>query len=56
VPHYLLDRLSEFSADIAILYFTLERKDEVAEILRLAKCGGKYEGKYTRGLYCRTIL
>lgn len=56
VPHYLLDRLSEFSADIAILFFTLETKDEVAEILRLARSGGKYEGKYTRGLYYRTIL
>ena len=31
-------------------------KDEVAEILRLARSGGKYEGKYTRGLYYRTIL
>ncbi len=55
-PHYLLDRIGEFSSDYAILYFTFETESEVKEILNSAKSGKKPTGEFTRGLYYRTVL
>ncbi len=54
-PTYLAERIDEFSADYAILHFTIEEKSECAEIIK------RYEGKlppvtdYTRGLYYRGV-
>jgi putative protease len=54
-PTYLAERIDEFSADYAILYFTTEEKEECAEIIN------RYEKKlppdtdYTRGLYYRGV-
>ena len=56
VPHYLLDRVQEFCCDKAILYFTTEDIGEVEKIISMAKEKSAPEGKYTRGLYYRTIL
>ena len=56
VPHYLLDRVQEFCCDKAILYFTTEDVSEVEKIISMAKEKSAPEGKYTRGLYYRTIL
>ena len=56
VPHYLLDRVQEFGCDKAILYFTTEDIGEVEKIISMAKEKSAPEGKYTRGLYYRTIL
>ena len=56
VPHYLLDRVQEFGCDKAILYFTTEDIGEVEKIISMAKEKAAPEGKYTRGLYYRTIL
>lgn len=55
-PHYLLDRIDEFSADYAILYFTFETSEEVEEILNSAIKKAAPKGDFTRGLYYRTVL
>ena len=54
-PHYLADRLPEFSADFFYLYFTTEEKAEAAEIIRAYKNGEKPTGEFTRGLYFREV-
>lgn len=56
VPHYLLDRVDEFGCDKAILHFTIEGKAEAEKIIAMAIGKSAPDGKYTRGLYYRTIL
>ncbi len=54
-PVYVLDRINEFSTDYALLYFTLEDKNECRRIIEAAVHGLPPVGEYTRGLYYRRV-
>lgn len=56
LPLYLGDRLNEIKTDFIHFYFTDEAKNEVEEIVALYETGGKFDKKYTRGLYYRGVL
>ncbi len=55
-PIYVLDRIKEFSADIALLYFTFESRSECESIIDRAIKGLPPEGIHTRGLYYRKVF
>ena len=50
VPLYLADRADKLCADEFLLYFTIEDRDAVADILRRALAGRPFDGAFTRGL------
>ncbi len=55
-PHYLADRLDELdSFDFILLYFTDERQERAAEIIREYTIGAAGDCDYTRGLYYRNL-
>lgn len=55
-PIYLADRLDEITnVDFVTLYFTLEDKDTVSDIIRKYAGGEKPDCEFTRGLYYRGI-
>ena len=55
-PVYVLDRIKEFSADIALLYFTFESRSECESIMDRAIKGLPPEERHTRGLYHRKVF
>lgn len=56
VPLWLADRLGEWNCDYAVLYFTGETKPQVTKVLEDFKTQAAPNGRYTRGLYYRTVL
>ena len=56
LPIYLADRLGEFNTDFAVLYFTKETSEQVAQIIKAYKNGTPPTEKHTRGLYYRGTL
>lgn len=51
VPVYMLDRLAEIPADIAVLSFTTEPQQQIEYILQAYKTSEKPQGEFTRALY-----
>lgn len=51
VPIYMLDRLGEIPADIALLSFTTEPQQQIEQILQAYKDEAKPQGEFTRALY-----
>lgn len=57
VPIWLCDRKSEFSKmDFAVLYFTNETPERVAEVISAYQNGLSPDTKHTRGLYYRGTI
>lgn len=56
LPIYLADRLGEFNTDFAVLYFTKETSEQVAQIIKAYKNGTPPTEKHTRGLYYRGTI
>jgi len=55
-PLYMADRLAEIkNMDFILLYFTLEKSRECADIIREYKKGAAPAGEFTRGLYYRGV-
>ena len=55
MPTDLADRQDEFSADVALLYFTVETAEQAQEVLYRYQNKTAPTGDYTRGLYYRTV-
>jgi len=56
-PIYLADKMDDFrNVDYMILYFTIETKEEVEEIISSYLKEEKVLKDYTRGLYYRSVL
>ena len=53
VPIWLADRKNELDFDFGILYFTVESKDRVSEIISAYKKASIADIKHTKGLYYR---
>ena len=54
-PIYLAERMDEFPLSFGLLYFTIEGREECAEIIDAYKKGIPPKGDYTRGLYYRGV-
>ncbi len=54
-PIVLSDRQCEFNTDYILLYFTLESKGEIEQVLNNYKSRNKAKGTFTRGLYYRGV-
>ena len=55
IPLILSDRIDEINTDFIHFYFTDEKKEEIADIIKLYKNQQKSDSKYTRGLYYRGV-
>ena len=55
IPLILSDRMDEINTDFIHFYFTDEKKEEIADIIKLYKNQQKSDSKYTRGLYYRGV-
>lgn len=55
-PIWLFDRMSEISADRALVYFTDESPQRVETVLAMARSRQPFDGAYTRGLAYRGVL
>ena len=51
VPIYMGDKPGALTVDYGVAYFTLESRDEAAEILEMIRTHALFEGDFTRGLY-----
>ena len=51
VPIYMGDKPGALTVDYGVAYFTLESRDEAAEILEMIRTHAPFEGDFTRGLY-----
>ena len=51
VPIYMGDKPSALAVDYGVAYFTLESREEAAQILDSIRTHAPFEGEFTRGLY-----
>ena len=51
VPIYMGDKPGALTVDYGVAYFTLETREEAAQILDLIRTHAPFEGDFTRGLY-----
>ena len=51
VPIYMGDKPGALTVDYGVAYFTLESREEVAQILDMIRTHAPFEGDFTRGLY-----
>ena len=51
VPIYMGDKPGALTVDYGVAYFTLESRDEAAQILDMIRTHAPFEGDFTRGLY-----
>ena len=51
VPLYMGDKPGALTVDYGVAYFTLESREEAAQILDMIRTHAPFEGDFTRGLY-----
>ena len=51
VPIYMGDKPGALAVDYGVAYFTLESREEAAQILDMIRTHAPFEGEFTRGLY-----
>ena len=51
VPIYMGDKPGALAVDYGVAYFTLESREEAAQILEMIRTHAPFEGDFTRGLY-----
>ena len=51
VPIYMGDKPGALAVDYGVAYFTLESREEAAQILEMIRTHASFEGDFTRGLY-----
>ena len=51
VPIYMGDKPGALAVDYGVAYFTLESREEAAQILEMIRSHAPFEGEFTRGLY-----
>ena len=51
VPIYMGDKPGALTVDYGVAYFTLESREEAAQILDMIRAHAPFEGDFTRGLY-----
>ena len=51
VPIYMSDKPGALAVDYGVAYFTLESREEAAQILEMIRTHAPFEGEFTRGLY-----
>ena len=51
VPIYMGDKPGALTVDYSVAYFTLESREEAAQILDMIRTHAPFEGDFTRGLY-----
>ena len=51
VPIYMGDKPGALAVDCGVVYFTLESREEAAQILEMIRTHAPFEGDFTRGLY-----
>ena len=51
VPIYMGDKPGALTVDYGVAYFTLESREEAAQILDMIRTHAPFEGEFTRGLY-----
>ena len=51
VPIYMGDKPGALTVDYGVAYFTLETREEAAQILDMIRTHAPFEGDFTRGLY-----
>ena len=51
VPIYMGDKPGALAVDYGVAYFTLESREEAAQILEMIRTRAPFEGDFTRGLY-----
>ena len=51
VPIYMGDKPGALAVDYGVAYFTLESREEAAQILEMIRTHAPFEGEFTRGLY-----
>lgn len=51
IPVYMGDRISEMPVELPMLYFTIETKSRVQQVLELFCSEKPFDGTFTRGLY-----
>ena len=51
VPIYMSDKPGALAVDYGVAYFTLESREEAAQILGMISTHAPFEGEFTRGLY-----
>ena len=51
VPIYMGDKPGALTVDYGVAYFTLESREEAAQILDMIRTHAPFEGDFTRGLY-----
>ena len=51
VPIYMGDKPGALAVDYGVAYFTLESREEAAQVLDMIRSHAPFEGEFTRGLY-----
>ena len=51
VPIYMGDKPGALAVDYGVVYFTLESREEAAQVLEMIRTHAPFEGDFTRGLY-----
>ena len=51
VPIYMGDKPGALAVDYGVAYFTLESREEAAQVLDMIRTYAPFEGEFTRGLY-----
>ena len=51
VPIYMGDKPGALTVDYGVAYFTLESREEAAQVLEMIRIHAPFEGDFTRGLY-----
>ncbi len=51
VPIYMGDKPGALAVDYGVAYFTLESREETAQVLDMIRTHAPFEGEFTRGLY-----
>ena len=51
VPIYMGDKPGALAVDYGVAYFTLESREEAAQVLDMIRTHAPFEGEFTRGLY-----
>ena len=51
VPIYMGDKPGALAVDYGVAYFTLESREEAAQVLEMIRTHAPFEGDFTRGLY-----
>jgi len=51
VPIYMGDKPGALAVDYGVAYFTLESREDAAQVLDMIRTHAPFEGEFTRGLY-----